>query len=97
LPVLFMREYLKMAEAEEKVGGKVGEKGGQKELIETREKTREKIIHVIRENSYILMREFADRIGITEKRVEWQIKRLKKEVILKHIGPAKGGHWEVLR
>jgi len=58
-----MREYLKMAEAEEKVG----EKGGQKELIETREKIREKIIHFIRKNSYISMRELADRIGITEK------------------------------
>jgi len=43
------------------------------------------------------MRELADRIGITEKGVEWQIKRLKKEAILKHISPAKGGHWEVLR
>ena len=93
MPVLFMREYLKMAEAEEKVG----EKGGQKELIETREKIREKIIHFIRKNSYISMRELADRIGITEKGVEWQIKRLKKEGILKHIGPAKGGHWEFLR
>jgi len=47
-------------------------------LVETREKTREKIIHFIRENSYISMRELADRIGITEKGVEWQIKRLKK-------------------
>ena len=74
--------------------GRRREKGGQKELIETREKTREKIIHLIRENSYISMRELADRIGITEKGVEWQIKRLKKEGILKHIDPAKGGHWE---
>jgi ATP-dependent DNA helicase RecG len=29
--------------------------------------------------------------------MEWQIAKLKKEGRIKRIGPAKGGHWEVVK
>ena len=35
--------------------------------------------------------------GLTTKGVEWNLKKLKTEGVLKRIGPAKGGHWEVTR
>ena len=35
-------------------------------------------------------------IGITQKGIEWQIIRLKKDGILERIGPARGGYWKVI-
>ena len=61
----------------------------------TREKTREKILRLLRENQRISMDELADSLGLTRKGVEWQIQRLKTSGKLKRIGPDKGGYWEV--
>ena len=41
------------------------------------------------------MQELANEIGITGKGVEWQVKHLREEGVLKRIGPAKGGYWQV--
>lgn len=62
-----------------------------------REKTRVKILGLIAENPEITASALAEAVGITPKGVEWQIARLKKEGVLKRIGPAKGGRWSVLK
>lgn len=62
---------------------------------ETVEKTREKIVQLISENPTITIEEMAVIIDITSKGVEYNIDKLKKEGILKRVGPAKGGHWVV--
>ncbi len=36
-------------------------------------------------------------IGVTEKGIEWQINKLKKEGFLKRIGPDKGGQWQIIK
>jgi ATP-dependent DNA helicase RecG len=64
--------------------------------VQTRGKTREKILHLIAENPLITTTELAEAAGITPKGVEWQISRLKKDGVLKRVGPAKGGRWEVV-
>ncbi len=61
----------------------------------TREKTREKIIELIKDNPTITTGELADKIGLTAKGIEWNIRELKEKGLLKRIGPDKGGHWEV--
>ncbi len=61
--------------------------------VPTREKTRMKILDLIAEHPEITASELAEAVGITPKGVEWQIARLKKEGVLKRIGPAKGGRW----
>ena len=63
----------------------------------TREETREKIIRLIGEEPTISMEELRNAVGITIKGVEWQISRLKKQKILKRVGPDKGGHWEIVK
>jgi ATP-dependent DNA helicase RecG len=63
----------------------------------TRVKTRVKILDLIVENPEITASELAEAVGITPKGVEWQISRLKKEGVLKRIGPAKGGRWEIVK
>ena len=62
----------------------------------TREKTREKIIDLIKEDATITTKELAEALDITSKGVEWHIQKLKKEGILNRIGAKKGGYWEVL-
>ncbi|HLC81590.1 MAG TPA: winged helix-turn-helix transcriptional regulator [Candidatus Nanoarchaeia archaeon] len=61
----------------------------------TGDKTRDKIIQLIKENFRITARELAGRTGLSVKGVEWNIKKLKADRILKRAGGKKGGYWEV--
>ena len=65
-------------------------------MEKTREKTREKVIDLIKNNPKITTAELAEILEITVKGVEWNIKKLKQKGILKRIGPAKGGYWKVV-
>ncbi len=62
----------------------------------TREKTRETILRIVRENPRVTSDELAQELGITRKGVEWHVSKLKKEGMLKRVGPDNGGQWEVL-
>jgi hypothetical protein len=62
----------------------------------TREKTRDKILRLIRVNPDISMETMASFLGLTRKGVEWQVRKLKQAGILRRVGPDKGGHWEIL-
>ena len=75
---------------------KIEEKTRVKTREKTRVKTREKIIDMVKKDPKITASEIANILEITKKGVDWQIKQLKKENRLKRIGPAKGGHWEVI-
>lgn len=65
---------------------------------ETSEKTSEKtlgeILALIRENPVITISELALSIGVTERPIERNLKKLRGENLLSRIGPAKGGHWK---
>jgi ATP-dependent DNA helicase RecG len=58
-------------------------------------KTSGKIIELILQNASITIPEMASKIGITERSIERNIRKLQTEGKLKRIGPAKGGHWAV--
>ena len=62
----------------------------------TRAKTRAMIMELIAQDSTISTEEMAESIGISRKGIEWQMARLKTEGLVRRIGPAKGGHWEVI-
>lgn len=64
--------------------------------VKTRVKTRVKILSAIGEESTITREELAERLNITVKGVDWHIRKLKQEGLLKRVGADKGGHWEVL-
>jgi len=59
-------------------------------------KTTLRIIAFIGNNPTITTKELASKIGITEKGIQWQLSKLKKEKILKRKGSDKVGHWELL-
>ena len=58
-------------------------------------KTVGKILTLINENHRITREELSTKTGLTIRGVEWNLNKLKKEGVLKRIGPAKGGYWEV--
>ncbi len=66
------------------------------ELESSSEKSSEKILGLLKANPRLAARELADLMGITPRAVEKQIAVLRKEGRLRRIGPAKGGHWEVV-
>jgi ATP-dependent DNA helicase RecG len=75
----------------EKVGDRVGEKVGEK-LTENQKKIIEDILHT----PNISARELSAIIGISQRKIEQNISRLKISGLLKRIGSAKGGYWEVI-
>ncbi len=60
-------------------------------------KTSGKIIQLILQNSSITISEMALQIGIAERSVERNIRKLQTEGKLKRVGPAKGGYWLVVK
>ncbi|HLD54793.1 MAG TPA: winged helix-turn-helix transcriptional regulator, partial [Candidatus Nanoarchaeia archaeon] len=72
----------------EKVGEKVGEKVTENQ---------NKIIQFILKNPEISAKELSSLVSISSRRIEENISKLKKKGLLKRIGPAKGGYWEVTK
>ncbi|MXW63930.1 MAG: winged helix-turn-helix transcriptional regulator [Bacteroidetes bacterium SB0662_bin_6] len=62
----------------------------------TRRKTREKILALIAADSSITIKELANRLEITPKGIEWQIREMKRMGIFERIGPARGGYWKIM-
>lgn len=66
-------------------------------LITTeKQKTEDKIIELLRVNPQHSSKTLAEAIGITQKGVEKQLAKLKKQGKIERIGSAKGGSWKVL-
>ncbi|MEA2055560.1 MAG: hypothetical protein U9O49_01855 [Candidatus Thermoplasmatota archaeon] len=47
-------------------------------------------------NSKISKKQIEIRGNLSKKSVEYNIAKLKKKGLLKRVGPAKGGHWEIV-
>ncbi|WP_265581453.1 winged helix-turn-helix domain-containing protein [Methanofollis aquaemaris] len=60
------------------------------------EKSSEKILDLLRVEPGLAAREGAERLSITPRAVEKQIAKLRKEGRIRRIGPARGGHREVI-
>ncbi len=57
----------------------------------------QKIIELINENKSITTEDMAIHIGISRRAIAKQITKLKEEGIIEHIGPDKGGYWNLLK
>jgi predicted HTH transcriptional regulator len=62
----------------------------------TQETTQEKILTLLRENPSITRKALAEEIGITPDGIKYHLDKLKTSGTIQHIGPTKGGHWQVL-
>ncbi len=70
-----------------KVAGKVADK-----LTDNQKN----IIALIKRNSYISARKLAPLVGISHRKIQENIAKLKEYGIIERIGPAKGGYWEII-
>ena len=59
-------------------------------------KMSEKIVVALRENGALTISEIAQRLGVTTRTIERNLKKLQEQGRLRRVGPDKGGHWEVL-
>jgi len=55
-----------------------------------------KILDFIKENEYITIPELSHKIGVAERTIERNLKDLQNKNLLKRVGSAKGGYWEVV-
>lgn len=54
------------------------------------------VLQLIRSDSQTSTRTLALEIGVSTTTVDKTLSKLKKQGILRRIGPARGGHWEIL-
>ena len=65
-------------------------------MVDRLAESQKTILKLIKENPYISKKELSETIGISTTAIDKNITRLKKEGLLKRIGPDKGGHWEIV-
>lgn len=77
-----------------KLGGhrKVGDK-----VTEKVTENQSKILKSINKNPNITTKELSEIIGISDRKIKENIKKLKNAGFLLRIGPAKGGYWKILK
>ena len=56
-----------------------------------------KILNNISKDSLITVKKLSQIVGISERKIKENIAKLKQKGLLKRIGPAKGGHWEIIK
>jgi ATP-dependent DNA helicase RecG len=56
----------------------------------------EKVFRAIAENLLIKTHEISNKTQLAQRTVEKAVAKLKKDGLLKRIGPDKGGHWEII-
>lgn len=77
--------------ANKQVGEKVGEKVGEELTGNQR-----KILTALGQNPRLAAKDLASIVGISSRKIEQNIAKLKAQGCLRRIGPAKGGYWEIV-
>jgi len=95
--VTFYRDprYSLKADRSQKTGGSK-EKGLGEKLGEKLGENENRILEIIAKNRFATIPEISKTLGISTTAVENNLAKLKAKKILKRIGPAKGGHWEIV-
>ena len=78
------------------IPGKVGEKVTDKVTDKVTE-NQQMIIQIIRENKRVTTFEMSKIVKISQRKIKENIAKLKDYGIIERIGPAKGGHWEIVK
>jgi ATP-dependent DNA helicase RecG len=60
-------------------------------------KTEERIVDLMLNHPQISTEAIADILKISKRAVLKQTKKLQELGVISHVGPARGGHWEVLK
>ena len=60
------------------------------------QKSSQKILELITKNPQITLSELADRLKMTRRGIDKNIKKLKEQGTIRRVGPDKGGYWETI-
>ena len=71
-------------------------KSTQESTQETNKSTQEMILDEISKHPFTTREQLAKVIGITADGIKKQLDKMKKAKRIKHVGPTKGGHWEII-
>ena len=77
-------------------GNDFGDKVRIREKAQKLTETQEKILDCIAEDKYISVKKIADRIDISRRTVENNIKKMKESDIVVRHGSPKNGYWEII-
>ena len=67
-----------------------------KEMVKSNQKSNQKILSEIRQNSSVSIRELQDLVGLSESGVKKVLRQLRNDGVIVRVGGAKGGHWEII-
>jgi predicted HTH transcriptional regulator len=87
-------------ELNEGVGSDVpngSQNGSVKGSVKSSVKSSVKIIEMMKENPEITIPMMAEILHLTTRAIEKNVAKLQAKGFVKHVGPAKGGHWEVMK
>ena len=59
-------------------------------------KGRFKILELLRERPKITIADLVEETRLSRNGVKWNIDKMKEEGLVRRVGPANGGHWEVV-
>ena len=68
-----------------------------KKVGESLSKNQRLIVKTIVENPNVSAKDLSDIIGISQRKIEENISKLKKKGLLKRIGSPRGGYWEIIK
>lgn len=91
----FVVTFTKTKKVTERVGEKVGKRVGEK-VGKSLTKNQRLIIKSMVENPNISAKDLSDIIGISKRKIEENISKLKKKELIKRIGSPRGGYWEII-
>ncbi len=90
-------QHLVAALGEQETDRKLGGESQKTRVKTTQETTQEKIIVIMRNKPSITRKELAKQIGISTDGIKYHLEKMKASGRIRHIGPTKAGHWEVLK
>lgn len=65
-------------------------------VVEKLSLNQQKIMDAIVKDPFVSAKRLAELIGISHRKTQDNLARLKKLGFIKRVGPAKGGHWEIV-
>ena len=69
----------------------------EKTVEKSSEKSSEKILYLIDKNDQVTIHQMSEELNISERAIEKQLAKLKKEGSIKRVGPDKGGKWKITK
>ena len=63
----------------------------------TQETTQEKILALLRTEPSITRSDLAERLNLTPDAIKYHLTRMTAGGLIRHVGPTKSGHWEILK